>query len=135
MHLRASVRDISWGERTAHRRALLARPVEWNCWKFIFWTGKKLTVLVVILALPPCKGLASLSICFTTMTNGYDIDRFLFVGDLIDQTIIANTNTPQILPATQFLTIVGTGILGEGLNDRENSVYNYRIKFLQLLSS
>jgi hypothetical protein len=56
------------------------------------------------------KGLASLSICFTTMTYGYDINQFWFVGDLIDQTIIANTNTPQILPATQFLTIVGTGI-------------------------
>jgi len=49
-----------------------------------------------LLSLLCCKqgDLIFLSICFTTMTNCYHINHFLFVGYLIDQPMIANTNSP-----------------------------------------
>jgi hypothetical protein len=76
----------------------------------------------------------SLAISFTSMANCYYVNNFVVVKNLVDNSIIANPDTPEVLNAGQFFTSWGTGILGKRLDGRKYSVNESPVKIFQLFT-
>ena len=66
------------------------------------------------------------------MTNCDYVNDLLVVRNLVNNSIIADSDAPTVLNTTQFLTFCWTGVLGKGLNYWEYSVDEWPVKTFQL---
>jgi hypothetical protein len=80
-------------------------------------------------------GSSSISaISFPAVADRNDVDKFLRIKYVVDHTIIAQPNAPEVLHAAQLLTSWGTGIFSEGLDQPKYSLNQCGVEVFQLFA-
>jgi hypothetical protein len=68
------------------------------------------------------------TISHTSVTNRNDVDHPMTVIHMVDDPIVADTDTPEVLTAAEFSASRGTGFLGKGFDHGKYSAYQRWVK-------